>query len=332
MRIVRKVVVVLAGLMVAGAGPAWSQGAKPGATDYPNKPLRMIVPFAPGGPNDILGRMVGQKLHELWGQPVVVENRGGLGGTIGMAAAAKSPADGYHIAMGGSSNLAVAPSLYKRLAYDSARDLTMVANVAHVPYALGVNPVVPARNVRELIAVAKRKPGLLNYASSGVGSMSALAAELLKSLSGAEIVHVPYKGTAPALTDVVSGQVDMMLADLSLVQRYAEIGKLRMIAVTGSRRSGAAPGVPTMTESGLKGYVIEPWFGVVGPAGIPRDIVEKLNAAIVGALKAADVMQRLKALGYEPRPGTPEQFAATLKSDIRLYADIVKRAGISGTL
>jgi tripartite-type tricarboxylate transporter receptor subunit TctC len=318
-------VVALASLL--GAGAVHSQPAA-----YPAKPLRMIVPFAPGGPNDILGRMVGQKLNELWGQAVVVENRGGLGGTIGMAVAAKLPADGYNIAMGGSSNLAVAPSLYKKLAYDSARDFTMVANVAHVPYALGVNPVVPAKNVKELIAVAKRKPGLLNYASSGVGSMSALAAELLKSLAGAQIVHVPYKGTAPALTEVASGQVDMMLADLSLVQRFAEIGKLRMIAVTGSRRSGAAPSVPTMTESGLKGYVIEPWFGVVGPAGIPRDIVEKLNAAIVGALKSPDVMQRLNALGYEPLPGTPEQFAATLKSDIQLYADIVKRAGISGSL
>jgi tripartite-type tricarboxylate transporter receptor subunit TctC len=302
------------------------------AGSFPAKPLRMIVPFAPGGPNDILGRMVGQKLHDLWGQPVVVENRGGLGGTIGMAVAAKLPADGYSIAMGGSSNLAVAPSLYKKLPYDSVRDFTMVANVAHVPYALGVNPVVPAKNVRELIAVAKRKAGLLSYASSGVGSMSALAAELLKSLSGAEIVHIPYKGTAPALTEVASGQVDMMLADLSLVQRFAETGKLRMIAVTGSRRSSAAPGVPTMTESGLKGYVIEPWFGVVGPAGIPRDIVEKLNAAIVGTLKSPDVMQRLNALGYEPLPGTPEQFAATLKSDIQLYADIVKRAGISASL
>jgi len=234
--------------------------------------------------------------------------------------------------MGGSSNLAVAPSLYKKLAYDSARDFTMVANVAHVPYALGVNPVVPAKNVRELIAVAKRKAGLLSYASSGVGSMSALAAELFKSLSGAEIVHVPYKGTAPALTEVASGQVDMMLADLSLVQRFADTGKLRMIAVTSARRSGAAPGVPTMTESGLKGYVIEPWFGVVGPAGMPRDIVEKLNAAIVASLKSADVAQRLNALGYEPLPGTPEQFAATLQSDMRLYADIVKRAGISGSL
>ena len=311
--------------VLVSAAPALSQ-------PYPAKPLRMIVPFAPGGPNDILGRMVGQKLHDLWGQPVVVENRGGLGGTIGMAVASKLPADGYNLAMGGSSNLAVAPSLYRKLAYDSTRDFTMVANVAHVPYALGVNPIVPAKNVRELIAVAKRKAGLLSYASSGVGSMSALAAELLKSLSGAEIVHIPYKGTAPALTDVASGQVDMMLADLSLVQRFAETGKLRMIAVTGSRRSGAAPSVPTMTESGLKGYVIEPWFGVVAPAGVPRDIVEKLNAAIVASLKAADVTQRLTALGYEPLPGTPEQFSATLRNDIQLYADIVKRAGISGTL
>jgi len=317
--------VALGALLAAGA-------AHPQVTAYPAKPLRMIVPFAPGGPNDILGRMVGQKLNELWGQPVVVENRGGLGGTIGMAVAAKSPADGYNLAMGGSSNLAVAPSLYKKLAYDSLRDFTMVANVAHVPYALGVNPVVPAKNVRELIAAARRKPGMLNYASSGVGSMSALAAELLKSLSGAEIVHVPYKGTAPALTEVVGGQVDMMLADLSLVQRFAETGKLRMIAVTSARRSAAAPSVPTMSESGLKGYVIEPWFGVVGPAGIPRDIVEKLNAAIAGSLKAPDVMQRLNALGYEALPGTPEQFADTLKRDIQLYAGIVKRAGISGTL
>lgn len=309
------------------AGPAHPQSSA-----YPAKPLRMIVPFAPGGPNDILGRMVGQKLNELWGQPVVVENRGGLGGTIGMAVLAKSPADGYNIAMGGSSNLAVAPSLYKKLPYDSVKDFTMIANVAHVPYALGVNPVVPAKNVKELIAVAKRKAGLLSYASSGVGSMSALAAELFKSLSGAEIVHVPYKGTAPALTEVAGGQVDMMLADLSLVQRFAGAGKLRMIAVTGARRSGAAPRVPTMTESGLKGYVIEPWFGVAGPAGIPRDIVDKLNAAIAGSLKSADVMQRLSALGYEPLPGSPEQFAATLKSDIQLYAGIVKRAGISGTL
>jgi tripartite-type tricarboxylate transporter receptor subunit TctC len=292
----------------------------------------MIVPFAPGGPNDILGRMVGQKLHDLWSQPVVVENRGGLGGTIGMAVVAKLPADGYNIAMGGSSNLAVAPSLYRKLAYDSVRDFTVIANVAHVPYALGVNRVVPAKNVKELIAVARRKAGLLSYASPGVGSMSALAAELFKSLSGANIVHVPYKGTAPALTEVASGQVDMMFADLSLVQRFAETGKVRVIAVTGSRRSGAAREVPTMTESGLKGYVIEPWFGVVGPAGIPRDIVDKLNTAINAGLKSADVMQRLNALGYEPLPGTPEQFAETLRKDLQFYADIVKRAGISGTL
>lgn len=302
------------------------------AQTYPSKALRLIVPFAPGGPNDILGRLVAQKLNERWGQPVLVENRGGAGGTVGLGAAAKLPGDGYHLAMGGSSNMAVAPSLYKKLAYDSVRDFTPIALVAHVPYALGVNPVVPAKTVRELIAIAKKKPGYLSYASSGVGSMSALAAELLKSLSNTDIVHIPYKGTVPALTEVVGGQVDMMLADLALIQRHAQAGKLRILAVTGSKRAPAAPAVPTLSESGLKSYVIEPWFGVVAPDGVPRDIVEKLNGAIVGSLKASDVAQRLNALGYEPIGGSATDFARTIKEDIAKYAAVVKKAGISGSL
>lgn len=302
------------------------------AQTYPSKPLRLIVPFAPGGPNDTLGRLVAQKLNGQWGQPVLVENRGGAGGTVGLSAAAKLPADGYHLAMGGSSNMAVAPSLYKKLAYDSVRDFTPVALVAHVPYALGVNPVVPAKTVRELIAIAKKKPGYLSYASSGVGSMSALAAELLKSLSNTDIVHIPYKGTVPALTEVVGGQVDMMLADLALIQRHAQAGKLRVLAVTGSKRAPAAPKVPTILESGLKGYVVEPWFGVVAPDGVPRDIVEKLNGAIVASLKASDVAQRLNALGYEPLGGSASDFARTIKEDIAKYAAVVKKAGISGSL
>jgi tripartite-type tricarboxylate transporter receptor subunit TctC len=302
------------------------------AQSFPARPLRMVVPFAPGGPNDILGRLVGQKLHERWGQPVVVENRGGAGGTVGLAAAAKLPGDGYHLAMGGSSNMAVAPSLYKKLAYDSLKDFTPIALVAHVPYGLGVNPVVPAKTVKELVAIARRKPGYLSYASSGAGSMSSLAAELLKAVSGADILHVPYKGTMPALTEVASGQVDLMLADLSLIQRFAESGKLRVIAVTGSKRAPAAPGVPTVSESGLKGYVIEPWFGVVAPAGVPQDIVSRLNGTIVESLKAADVAQRLAALGYEPIGGTADEFARTIREDIAKYAEVVKRAGISGAL
>ncbi|HET9405269.1 MAG TPA: tripartite tricarboxylate transporter substrate binding protein [Burkholderiales bacterium] len=307
----------------------------PGATvaqQYPTKPIRLIVPFAPGGPNDILGRLVGQKLTEQLGQTVVVENRGGAGGTIGLDAAAKSPGDGYTLSMGGSSNMTVAPALYTKLPYDSLKDFTPVILVAHVPYAVGVNPTVPAKNVKELIAIAKRKANYLSYGSSGTGSMSSLSAELFKSLSGTRIVHVPYKGTAPALTDVVSGQIDMMFADLSLIQNLARGGRLRLVAVTGSKRLASAPGVPTIAESGIKGYQIEPWFGVVGPAGVPGAIVSRLNGVIAAGLKSADVTQRLDALGYEAIGGTPEQFAATIRADIPRYAKIVKTAGIKAEL
>ncbi len=299
---------------------------------YPAKPLRLIVPFAPGGPNDLLGRLVAQKLTEQWGQPVVVENRGGAGGTVGLDVAAKAPGDGYTIAMGGSSNMALAPSLYRKLSYDPVRDFTPVINVAHVPYGLALNPAVPARNVRELIAIAKRKDDYLSYGSSGTGSVSSLAAELLKSMARVKILHVSYKGTAPALSDVIAGQIDMMLADLSLVLTHARAGKLRVIAVTGARRATAARDTPTISESGLPGYVVEPWFGIVGPAGVSRDIVSRLNSAIIAGLKSPDVVQRFAALGYEPIGGTPEQFAATIRSDIGLYAKIVKAAGIKADL
>jgi tripartite-type tricarboxylate transporter receptor subunit TctC len=302
------------------------------AQQYPVKPIRLIVPFAPGGPNDILGRLVGQKITEQLGQTVVVENRGGAGGTIGLDAAAKSPGDGYTLAMGGSSNMTVAPALYAKLPYESPRDFTPIINVAHVPYAIGVNPTVPAKNVKELIAIAKRKADYLSYGSSGTGSMSSLSAELFKSLSGTRIVHVPYKGTAPALTDVVSGQIDMMFADLSLIQNLAKGGRLRLVAVTGSKRLASAPGVPTIAESGLKGYLIEPWFGVVGPAGVPAAIVARLNGVITSGLKSADVTQRLDALGYEAIGGTAGQFAATIRADIPRYAEIVKTAGIKAEL
>ncbi len=302
------------------------------AQNYPSKPLRMVVPFAPAGPNDILGRLISQKLTEAWGQTVVVENRGGAGGTVGLEAASRLPGDGYAIAMGGSSNLAVAPSLYAKLPYDPIKDFTPIINVAIVPYALAVNPTVPAKNVKELITVAGRKAGYLSYGSSGMGSMSSLAAEMLKSMSRTDIVHVPYKGTAPALTDVVSGQIDMMLADLAVIKPHADAGKLRVIGVTGSKRSGAAKEVPTIAESGLPGYELSPWFGVVAPAGVPKDIVVKLNTTIGGSLKSADVLKRLGTLGYEPLGGSAEQFAETIKVDIAKYAKIVKSAGIKADL
>ncbi|MBY0269415.1 MAG: tripartite tricarboxylate transporter substrate binding protein [Burkholderiales bacterium] len=311
--------------LFACAGNTQAQG-------YPSKPLRMVVPFAPGGPNDILGRLIGQKLTEAWGQAVTVENRGGAGGTVGMEATSRLPGDGYSMAMGGSSNLAVAPSLYAKLPYDPLKDFTPIINVAIVPYALAVNPTVPAKNVKELIAVASRKAGYLSYGSSGMGSMSSLAAEMLKSMSKTDIVHVPYKGTAPALTDVVSGQIDLMLADLAVIQPHASTGRLRVIGVTGSKRSSAAKHIPTIAESGLPGYELSPWFGVVAPAGVPKEVVTRLNAAIGASLKSPDVLQRLGALGYEPLGGTPEQFAETIRTDIAKYAKIVKAAGIKADL
>lgn len=298
------------------------------AQQFPAKPMKLIVPFAPGGPNDILGRLVGQKLTEQWGQQVIVENRGGAGGTIGLEAAARLPKDGYGIAMGGTSNLAVAPSLYEKLSYDPVRDFTPIINVALVPYALAVNPTVPARTVKELVPIAAKKAGFLSYGSSGMGSMSSLAAELFNALAKTDILHVPYKGTAPALTDVVSGQIDMMFADLALIRPHAGVGRLRVIGVTSARRLASAPEIPTIAESGLPGYDISPWFGVVAPEGVQKPVVARLHGAIASSLKSADVIQRLGALGYEPIGGSSEQFTATIKSDIGKYAKIVKTAGI----
>lgn len=302
------------------------------AQPYPSKPIKIIVPFAPGGPNDILGRIVGQKLNELWGHPVVIENRGGAGGTIGVDAGAKSPADGYTLVVGGSSNLAVAPGLYSKLPYDPLRDLMPVTNLAIVPYVLAVNPRVPAQSVRELVLIAKSKRQLLSYGSSGVGSMSHLAAELFKAATGADIVHVPYKGTAPSLTDVIAGQIDMMFADLAAVAPHEQAGKLRLLAAAGSKRSAAVPQLPTMAQAGVKGYAVDTWFGVVAPAGVPKDIITKLNTAIVSGLRTPEVKQRFDQLGYEAIGDTPEQFGATIKSDIDKFRRVIKSAGIKAEL
>jgi len=298
------------------------------AQPYPSKPIRMIVPFAPGGPNDIIGRTVGQKLTETWGQTVVVENRGGAGGTIGVDAGAKSPPDGYTMVMGGSSNLAVAPSLYAKLPYNPLTDLTPISNVAFVPYVVTVNPRVPAKSMKELVAIARSKPGFLSYGSSGAGSMSSLAAELISSLGGAKMVHVPYKGTAPAVVAMVSGEIDLMVADLSAVAGHAKAGKLKMIAAAGSRRAAAAPELPTVAESGLKGYAVDAWFGIVVPAKTPSDIVAKLSGAVVSAVKSPDVRGRFEQLGYDPIGNTSAEFAATIRSDIEKFAKVIKAAGI----
>lgn len=315
---------MLACAVALGAGETLAQAA-----GYPSKAIRIIVPFAPGpGPNDFLARLIGQKLTELWGQPAVIENRGGAGGTIGVEMGAKSPADGYTLTMGAASTLTVAPSLYPKLGYDPLRDFAPIAALAAVPYALVVNPNVPAKNVKELVAIARAKKGFLNYGSSGVGSMSHLAAELFKAASGVDIVHVPYKGTPLAMTDVITGQIDMLFNNLAAVTPHEKAGKLRVLALANSRRSAAAPQLPTMAEAGVKGYAVDPWYGIVAPARTPRDIITKLNTTIVNVLKTAEVKQTFQQMGYEAIGNTPDEFAAMISANIESFARVIKSAGI----
>jgi tripartite-type tricarboxylate transporter receptor subunit TctC len=316
---------LLAGAVIlSGAGSAANAQI---AGSFPVKPVKLVVPFAPGGPNDILARIVGQKWNEAWGHPAIIENRGGAGGTIGVEYGSKAPPDGYTIIMGGMSNLAVAVGMYSKLGYDP-HELTPITNIAIVPYVLAVNPRVPAKNVAELIAVAKSKKSLLSYGSSGTGAVSHLAAELFKSMSGTDLVHVPYKGTAPAITDVIAGQIDMMFADYAAIAPHAKVGKLRMLAVAGGKRSATAPELPTIGESGVKGYAVDAWFGRVAPPGMTKAIVARITTVTVTALKSADVRQRFGELGYEPIGDTPEQFGATIRSDIDKYVRVVRQAGI----
>ncbi len=311
-------------LVVAGAMAADPSAAQP----YPARSIRLIVPFAPGGPNDIIGRTVAQKLNEQWGQPVVVENRGGAGGTIGLEMASKLAGDGYVLAVGGSSSLAVAPGLYAKLGYDPLRDFVPIANVAVAPYALAVNPRVPAKDVRELVAVSRALAGGLTYGTAGSGSMSHLSTELLRATSGAKLLHVPYKGAALVATDLIAGQIDMTINDYAALAPFDRVGKLRLLAVAGSRRAAVAPQLPTMAESGISGYAVDTWFGIVAPAGVPKEIVAQLNAAIVSGIRSADVRKRFADIGYESIGDTPGEFAATIRTDIEKFARVIRSAGI----
>lgn len=304
-------------------------GAAAQATNYPSRPIKLIVPFPPGGPTDVLGRVVAQKLSEQWSQPVIVENRGGAGGTIGISLAAKAPADGYTLVMGGSSNLAVAPNLYPKLAYDPLRDLTPVANVASGPYVLAVHVAVPAKNVSELVRLAKSKKGLLSYGSAGKGSNSHLAGELLRNSADIDIVEVQYRGAAALVTGVLVGEIDIIFADFPALAPAAKEGKLRLLAAIGSKRLTTAPQLPTMIEAGVPDYAIDVWFGIMAPAGTPNEHVAKLNAAIVSGLKTPDLRRRFQTLGYEAIGGTPEHFAATIRADIEKSRRIVKKANIT---
>jgi tripartite-type tricarboxylate transporter receptor subunit TctC len=293
----------------------------------PAKQFRVILTYPPGGASDIMGRIIAQKLGEIWGQTVLVDNRSGANGSIGIEYAARQPADGSSFVIGNLGPVAINP-LISKVSYDMARDFQPVSLVAIGPTVLVTHPSMPARNLKEFIQLAREKPGAINFGTAGPGTLGHLGGEMMKRLAKIDIVHVPYKGTAPALTDVVTGQIEMMFADLGIAQQHASAGRLRLLAISTPTRSRAAPQLPTIAEAGLRGYEVAPWFGLVGPAGTPRDVVAKVNAIVAAALKSPDVLQRLNTLGYEPLGDTPEHFAGTIKMDIAKYANVVRAAGI----
>jgi tripartite-type tricarboxylate transporter receptor subunit TctC len=297
------------------------------AQPYPSQPIKMIVPFTAGGTTDILARTIGQKLSESLHQPVIVENRPGAGGNIGADAVAKAKPDGYTILMGTIGTQAINTSLYSKMPYDSARDFAPVTLVAIVPNVLMVHPSVPAKNVKELIALAKAKPGQLNFASSSTGGSPHLSGEMFKQMTGVDIVHVPYKGSAPAITDLLGGQVTLMFDNLPSGLPQVKAGKLRALGVTSARRSPAAPDIPTIAESGVPGYEVDSWFGILAPAGTPAEIVNKLNAEIVRILKLPDVNERLAEQGAQPVGDTPQHFAEHIRKETAKWAKVVKASG-----
>ncbi|TMG77101.1 MAG: tripartite tricarboxylate transporter substrate binding protein [Betaproteobacteria bacterium] len=304
---------------------AFSGGA--GAQGWPGKPVRFIVGFTPGGPSDILARALGQKLADLRDQQVVIENRPGAGGNIAAELVAKSAPDGATWLLGNNSILATNQSLYRSLGYDPVKDFAPVALVAVQPNILVVNPDVPASSVKELIALAKARPGELNYASSGSGAAAHLAGELFKAMTGVDMVHVPYKGAQPALTDVIAGQAQLMFATSASVIPYIKAGRLRALAVTTARRSAAVPELPTLSEAGVPGFEAITWHGVVVPGATPAPLVERLNRDIVEVLRLPDLRERLESLGAEVAAGTPRDFADYIAREIPKWTKVVKDSG-----
>ena len=316
--------------MVAGLLSALTLnvGAMAAATDaYPNRPIHFIVPFPPGGPADLLARTVGQQLSASWGQPVVVENRAGAGGNLGMQSGAKSAPDGYTLILAPTGNLTINPSLYRDLPYNPALDFAPVTQLASVANVLVVNPSVPANSVKELIALAKAKPGQLNFVSPGNGSGAHLAGELLKTMAGIDMQHIPYNGMAPAMNSVLGGQAQVFFAGLPNALPQIKAGKVRALAVASPTRVAALPDVPTMAESGLPGFAAVSWYGVVVPAGTPKEIIEKLYVEISKILQTPAVKQTLEAEGAEAIGNTPEQFAAAIKVETEVWAKVVKASG-----
>jgi tripartite-type tricarboxylate transporter receptor subunit TctC len=298
------------------------------AQGYPNKPIRMIVGFPPGGGTDVVARVIGAKVSEWWGQAVAVENRPGATGTIGADVVAKSSPDGYTLIMGHVNSHGIAPNLFAKLPYDPIKDFAAVAYVGYVPNVLAVHPSVAARSVKELVALAKSKPGQMNYASSGNGSTQHLAGEMFKQLTGTDIVHIPYKGSGDAIKDLLAGTVNMNFDTMPPVLPHIQAGKLRGLAISTPRRLPQLPDVPTFEEEGIKGFDVTNWYGVMAPAGTPREIVAKLNADINKAMQVPEVRARLEAVGTQLREQSAAEFETFMKAEVVKYSKLIKDANI----
>lgn len=318
----RKMQSIALGLLLAcAASAAWAQA-------YPAKPVHMVVPYPAGGYYDLLARVIGAKLGENWGQPLVVENRVGANGMVGTSFVAKSAPDGYTLLMGGIGPLGINPSIYSKLPYDAVRDFAPVIHVASAPNVLVVHPSVNARSVKELIAMARSDPGKLTFASAGSGSSQHLSGEMLKTMAGVSMTHVPYKGSAPSVTAILAGEVSLLFGTMADVVGHVRAGKLRALAVTSARRIPVLPDVPTMIEAGVPDFEATAWFGVSAPAGTPNDVVAKINQDVGRILRMPDVLQRISQQGSaEIVGGPPEAYGAFLRAEIAKWAQVVKASG-----
>ena len=316
----QRIATVLAALAcIFAAGFAQSQ-------TYPTKSIRIIAPFAPGGGTDLIARVAAQKMTEALGQQTIVDNRPGAGGTLGAELGAKAPPDGYTFTLIAGS-YAVNPSLFK-LAFDPVNDITPVIQLSQGPFLVVVHPSLPVKNIKELVTLAKAKPGQLTFASSGAGSITQLATELFADMAGIKMIHVPYKGTAPALTDVMAGQVQILFGSVAATLPQMTSGRLRAIAVTTAKRIAAAPNVPTIAEAGVKGYEVILWHGLIGPKGLPKPILDRVNGDLNKALQSKEMQERLAGDGVSAAGGTPDQFTALIKKDIDLWRKVVQKAGV----
>ncbi len=314
----QRVIALFAALVLSGGADA---------QNYPTRPVRFIAPFAAGGALDTLTRTIAARMQDSWGQPVLVENRTGAGGNIGADLVAKAAPDGYTLVMGTIATHAINVSLYSAMPYDAVRDFAPVTIAASINNSLSVHPSVPAKNVAELIAYAKANPGKLTFGSAGNGTSQHLAGELFKTMAGVDMVHIPYKGGAPAMVDLLAGQISMTFGDIPTALPHIRAGKLRSLAVTGAKRSPLLPDVPTIAEQGLPGFDVSAWFGVFTTAGTPRPVVDRLNAEIVRILNLPDVREKLLGIGMEPVTNSPDQFAAYVQSEIAKWAQVVKASG-----